>query len=152
MRQVYWGSRARYPRLLNINWLDVDMFTSKLVRPGSQRRRNDYRLLDVPAKRRVMDELLRAPGIHRSFASSQCRTCRVDALPWPRVVPTGLTGQPLRGTLDLEAAERVSRVTLQLGSTSIPVSQHLPYRFTLPATALKPGKHTCGSSVLKASC
>lgn len=146
LREVYWGARARYPRLKSINWLDLDMHTSSLVRAGNPARRNDYRLLAVPGKWSALQEVLAAPGVHRTFAASQCADCPVGApVPWPGQVGGG---QSLNGSLWVQAAQPVSRVDLRLDGQPVPVGQALPYRFSLPALLLGPGAHRLQVRVL----
>lgn len=136
LREVYWGAWMNYPRLKNINWLDIDMHTDPLVRPGSQERKNDYRLFGSPAKWKAFTELRGQDAFYQSFKQSQCRTCSIDTpRPFPLSVPAG---QEVQGALWIQAAQPIARVVVGLDGRQVEVAQTLPYHFTLNLT---PGKH-----------
>ncbi|WP_424950627.1 hypothetical protein [Deinococcus sp.] len=72
MREVYWGAMLHFPRLKNINWLDLDMSAAPGVNKEAMHlkdtvhlkntvRLNDYRLYAVPAKLEVLREVLDEP-------------------------------------------------------------------------------------------
>jgi len=106
MRETYWGAYLHFPRLKNVNWLDLDMTTA----PGmtkSQNRLNDYRLQAVPAKRSVLDDVRADPyfqaGVNRAGApASQA---------WPAVLPGGTD---MAGGVWIKAASDVQRLGVTL--------------------------------------
>lgn len=136
LREVYWGAWLKYPRLKNINWLDLDMHAGD-HNGKAQERRNDYRLLDVPAKWAAFREVQGSGAFFRSFRQSQCRVCEVPtARPWPVRVEAD---RSLAGALWLVTARPLGGVKLALDGREIAVEQTLPHRFTLPPLA--PGRH-----------
>ena len=61
MRELHWGAALTMPRLKNINWLNIDGLSSRYVTSKAADRRNDYRLLGVPAKVDVFRTLRSEP-------------------------------------------------------------------------------------------
>ncbi|GGL02104.1 hypothetical protein [Deinococcus radiotolerans] len=139
LRELYWGAALKYPRVKNINWLDLNMLTSPYVQPRPVTRRNDYRLLDSPEKLAAFRELLTHPAFLARPGSGAALT--------PRALPTSVPGgTPHGGNLWIKTVEAAARVTLTLDGQPVPVGQTLPYAFTLPAT-LGPGAHSLTLSV-----
>ena len=143
LREVYWGAWLKYPRLKNINWLDIDMHTDPLVRQGQVERRNDYRLFSNPAKWKAFTELRQQDAFYQSFRQSQCRTCSVNtARPFPLSVPAG---QDISGVLWVQAAQPVQKVIVALDGFTVNTGATLPYAFNIRPTA---GKHRLQAWVL----
>jgi tetratricopeptide (TPR) repeat protein len=69
MQMLYWGAYFKYPRLKNINWLDIDMISGQFVQSGAVERKNDYRLFDIPEKINVMRELGKEPYFITKFTA-----------------------------------------------------------------------------------
>jgi len=148
MRELYWGAALTMPRLKNINWLDIDGMSSTFVISKSSARRNDYRLLSVPAKVDVFRTLHSEAVFLRRWPTAQ--SGMGSAVPQP--FPDGVrAGQPLRGALWLKTVQPAARVEIQLDRGMVTVEQSLPYRFTLSSTLLTPGPHTLTVRALDAS-
>ncbi|WP_177183233.1 hypothetical protein [Deinococcus reticulitermitis] len=136
LREVYWGAWLKYPRLKNINWLDLDMHAGD-HNGKARERRNDYRLLGVPAKWEAFRAVQESGAFFRSFQQSRCLTCEVPtARPWGARVEAE---RSLSGALWLVTARPLGGVKLVLDGREIPVEQTLPHRFTLPPLA--PGRY-----------
>ncbi len=134
LRETYWGAWLKYPRLKNINWLDMNMLGGE-SNGKAQERHNDYRLFANPAKWKAFGEVAQEPAFFQSFAASQCPSCAVDT---PRPLPVKVNAGPLQGVLNLQTAEAPARVSLLLDGQPQPIAQTLPYRFGL---SLTPGRH-----------
>ncbi|THF85245.1 hypothetical protein E7T09_17260 [Deinococcus sp. KSM4-11] len=135
LREMYWGAALRYPRVKNINWLNIDMQSSAFVQPRVPARRNDYHLPGVPAKEAAFRDLLGVDTFRRTFAAT-------DPVHVPQPFPTRLQlREALQGALWLKTFEVPTKLTLTLDGQPVPVDTTLPYRFTLPA-GLSPGTHT----------
>lgn len=133
LREAYWGAALKYPRVKNINWLDLNMLTSPYVQPRPVTRRNDYRLLGSPEKLAAFRELLTHPAFLTRPGAGATLT--------PRALPTTVSsGAPHSGNLWIRTVDTPARVTLTLDGQPVPVGQTLPHAFTLPAD-LTPGPH-----------
>ncbi len=131
MRMLYWGAMLRFPRLKNINWLDIDMLRSRYITPSrAAERRNDYSLYANPAKLEAFQELLLEPYFVHSLDD--------PALTAPR----SLTNSPLTSlpanTPNLELAAWVktyepfvARVEFRLDGERVATTTTMPYRFKL---------------------
>jgi hypothetical protein len=132
MRMLYWGAMLRFPRLKNINWLDVDMIRSRFIPPSrAAERRNNYSLVTHPGKLEVFKALLREPYFLRD----------------PRLIavrrPVRLSSVPAnRDDLEIGAWVKtfeafIARVEYRLDGRVFASSTTLPYRVRLPR--LNPG-------------
>jgi Glycosyl hydrolase family 26 len=127
MRMLYWGAMLRFPRLKNINWLDVDMLRSRFVVPSdSAERRNNYALFSNSAKLETFKSLLFEPYFLRDIEASSSAT------------PSPLTALPAN-TRNLEIAAwvktydpTIARVVYSVSKRAFASSDTLPYRVTLP--------------------
>ena len=136
VREVYWGAWLKYPRLKNINWLDVDMHGGD-DNGKAATRRNDYRLFASDAKWRTFEQVREMPAFFQSWKTATCPTCEVPtARPWG----TPDADRTLSGALWLVTARPVGGVGLTVDGANVPVEQTLPYRFRV--SPLPAGKHT----------
>lgn len=136
LRETYWGAWLRYPRLKNINWLDIDMHAGD-HNGKAEARRNDYRLFASDAKWRSFGAVTAFPAFAGSWQAATCAECEVPtSRPWE----SQSAGQSLDGALWLTTAQPVGGVKLTLDGQNVPVEQTLPHRFRLPP--LSAGKHT----------
>jgi hypothetical protein len=126
MRMLYWGAMLRFPRLKNINWLDVDMLRSRFVSSSNAERRNNYALFSNPVKLEVFKTLLFEPYFLRDLAASSS------------FAPSPLTTLPAN-TRNLEIAAwvktfdpNIARVRFRVAGREFASSESLPYRVTLP--------------------
>lgn len=127
MREVYWGAWLKYPRLKNINWLELNMHTEAVGRKVTERL-NDYRLEVNPAKVRAMQAIQSA--FFGDFEKSQCQTCTVSTpIRWPKQLTPDLAGQVSQGMLWVQAATLGYKVKLLLNGKEVPITQTLPHRF-----------------------
>ncbi|WP_309572845.1 hypothetical protein [Deinococcus sp.] len=135
MRELYWGAALKYPRLKNINWLNIDMQSSAFVQPRAQSRRNDYHLPGVSAKETAFRELLGTEPFRVSFTVP-------DPVHVPQPFPARLQlREPLQGAVWLKTFDVPAKIALTLDGQPIPIASALPFRFTLPAS-LGTGPHT----------
>ena len=134
LRELYWGAALKYPRVKNINWLNIDMQTSAFVQPRAPQRRNDYSLPGVPAKVAAFRDLLGVQTFRTAFSTGTVHV--------PQPFPTRVQlREAVQGAVWLRTFEPPTRVTVTLDGRAVPVGAALPYRFTLPAD-LPPGRHT----------
>ncbi|UBV42570.1 tetratricopeptide repeat protein [Deinococcus taeanensis] len=143
LRELYWGAALRYPRVKNINWLDLNMLGNPYVQPRPMTRRNDYRLLDIPEKLAAFREVL----THPAFLTSPGGRAPLTPQPFPTRVRRGA---PLQGHLWVRTAEPLARLTLTLDGRPVTVGAALPFAFTLPAD-LTSGPHTLTLTALNAA-
>lgn len=136
MREVYWGAWLKYPRLKNVNWLDVDMHTGD-HNGKAQARRNDYRLFANDAKWQTFGAVSAFPAFAQSWEAARCVECEV---PTSRAWGSESAGQSLDGALWLTTAKPIGGVKLTVDGQNVPTEQTLPHRFRLPP--LSAGKHT----------
>ena len=134
MRETYWGAMLHFPRLKNINWLDLDMTTATGITKSTQRL-NDYRLYAVPAKLSVLKTVMGEPYFR---ASATRPALPMGSQAWPAsLVPAA----DLRGAIWLKTAAPVKGLTLTLDGRPVDTESTLPYRFTLPRASLGGGVH-----------
>ena len=134
LRELYWGAALKYPRVKNINWLNIDMQTSAFVQPRAPERRNDYSLPGVPAKVAAFRDLLGVQTFRTAFSTGTVHV--------PQPFPARMQlREAVQGAVWLRTFEPPTRVTVTLDGRAVPVGAALPYRFTLPAD-LSPGRHT----------
>ena len=142
MSMLYWGVAQRYPRIKNINWLDIDMIRSKYITPSrAAERRNNYQL--VGTKLEVMKTILSNPiFIHN------------EALE-PSVMPSRFPNRILaRLPFDVTAWIKTfdplpARVEYLLDQKVVAESRTIPYIAQLPA--LEKGKHSLELQVFDSS-
>jgi tetratricopeptide (TPR) repeat protein len=132
MNMLYWGVAQRYPRIKNINWLDIDMIRSKFITPSrAAERRNNYQL--VGTKLETMKALLLNPIFIRN-----------DAIE-PTVMPSRFPNRILaRVPFDVTAWIKTfdplpAKVQYLLNNKVVAESRTIPYIAKLPA--LEKGKH-----------
>ena len=136
LREVYWGAWLNYPRLKNINWLDIDMHGGD-HNGKAEARRNDYRLFASDAKERTFREVAAFPAFARRWDAATCPTCEVPtSRPWA----SEGAGRSLDGALWLTAARPIGGLKVTVDGQNVPVEQTLPHRFRVPPLAA--GKHT----------
>ena len=134
MRETYWGAMLHFPRLKNINWLDLDMTTATGITKSTVRL-NDYRLYAVPAKLSVLSTVLGEPYFRASVTHP---VLPLGSQAWPAIV-TPVADQ--RGAVWLKTAAPVQALTLTLDGRPVLTEETLPYRFTLARAALGLGAH-----------
>lgn len=133
MNMLYWGVAQRYPRIKNINWLDIDMIRSKFITPSrAAERRNNYQL--VGAKLEAMKALLANPIFIRSDA--------IEPTVMPSRFPNRILAQsPFDVTAWVKTYEPLpSKVQYLLNNKVVAESNSIPYIAKLPA--LPKGKYT----------
>ncbi|PNY82922.1 hypothetical protein CVO96_07750 [Deinococcus koreensis] len=144
LRELYWGAALKYPRLKNINWLNLDMLSSAFVQDRGEGRRNDYRLSGVPAKLAAFREL-------RDVGAFRTRFDPASPVRVPQPFPTRLKVQEdVQGALWVKTLDAGVKVALTLDGRPVPTAAALPYRFTLRAAELTPGPHTLELKVTSA--
>ena len=136
LRMLFWGAYLKFPRLKNINWLDLDMIDGRFVGSHQIERRNDYRLF-VPGKREAYRELFFEPYF---LARYDLENPVKRPIPIPEVLK-------YYGILRLGAwvktyAPYIAKVDFLLDGKPISSSDRLPYSFELNTNSIKPGKHT----------
>jgi tetratricopeptide (TPR) repeat protein len=139
LRTLFWGAYLKYPRLKNINWLDLDMIGGKFVQnTKTTERQNDYSLFASAAKLGAFRELFKEPYF-LTTAPGQAAA----SIPHPALFPSSLrvTGD-VKGALYLKTFAPATVLALSLDGISVPTLKTLPYSFTLSAARLTPGKHT----------
>jgi hypothetical protein len=141
MRETYWGALLHFPRLKNINWLDLDMTAERGVRKTGGRL-NDYRLYAAPAKLEVLRGLL-SEGYFQARLNRAAPSA-LGAQAWPSVLEVA---GDLQGAVWAKTATPVVRVAVALDDQAIPAEATLPYRFTLPLEALGSGTHTLAVTI-----
>ena len=134
MRETYWGAMLHFPRLKNINWLDLDMTTATGITKSTQRL-NDYRLYAVPAKLSVLETVMGEPYFRASVTRP---VLPLGSQAWPASVEPAAD---LRGAVWLKTAALVQGLRLTLDGRPVATESTLPYRFTLPRSSLGSGVH-----------
>ncbi len=133
LETLYWGAYFKYPRLKNINWLNLDMAQSSNGK--SVNRQNDYRLLEVPAKKAALLEILKNPYFLSDLTERSSR---------PMLLAKKLKrGSILNCGAWLELAQSgLKQVAYRWDGKVIAVANRLPYRFTLDLSKATLGKHS----------
>lgn len=133
LEALYWGAYFKYPRLKNINWLNLDMAQSSNGK--SVNRQNDYRLLEVPAKKAALLEILKNPYFLSDLTERSSR---------PMVLAKKLKrGSSLNcGSWIKLAQSGLENVAYRWDGKVIAVANHLPYRFTLDLSKATLGMHS----------
>ena len=137
LRMLFWGAYLKFPRLKNINWLDIDMIDGRYVASSRQiERRNDYRLF-VPGKREAYNELFFEPY----FLSGYDLNASIKRpIPMPEVLK-------FYGVLRLGAWVKtfepyIAKVGFWLDGKFISSADRLPYQFEFNTNSIKAGQHT----------
>jgi tetratricopeptide (TPR) repeat protein len=136
LRMLFWGTYLKFPRLKNINWLDLDMIDGRFVGSRQIERRNDYRLF-VPGKREAYGELFFEPYFlpRYDLSSSVKRPMRM-----PEVLK--IYGVLRFGAWVKTFEPYIAQVKFLLDGKPISSSDRLPYQFELNTNTLKAGLHT----------
>jgi tetratricopeptide (TPR) repeat protein len=137
LRMLFWGAYLKYPRLKNINWLDLDMIEGRFVATSRQvERRNDYRLF-VPGKREAYGELFFEPYFlpRYDLGSSAKRP-----IPMPEVLK--LYGSLRLGIWVKTFEPYIAKVNVLLDGKPISSGYRLPYQFEFDTNTIKTGRHT----------
>jgi Tetratricopeptide repeat/Glycosyl hydrolase family 26 len=137
LRMLFWGAYLKYPRLKNINWLDLDMIDGKYVATSRQvERRNDYRLF-VPGKREAYLELFFEPYFLPRY---DLENPVKRSVPLPEVLK--VYGALRIGAWVKTYAPYIAKVDFLLDGKAISSADHLPYTFELNTNDFKAGSHT----------
>jgi hypothetical protein len=142
MNMLYWGVAQRYPRIKNINWLDIDMIRSKYITPSrAAERRNNYQL--VGTKLETMQNLLLNPIFIRNDA--------IEPTIMPSKFPDRINAKlPFDVTAWIKTFEPLpTKVQYLLDNKIVAESRNIPYIAKLPA--LEKGKHSLELRVFNAS-
>jgi hypothetical protein len=133
LEDLYWGAALKFPRLKNINWLNLNLDDINEVIAKSSLRQNDYRLLDVPIKLEAFKRIMGNPYFLKSFGQSAPMQSKV----FPAVVTFGNT---LQGSVYARTLKPVTRVEFMLDGKKLSESSSAPYAFALP-NSLARGSH-----------
>jgi tetratricopeptide (TPR) repeat protein len=136
LRMLFWGAYLKFPRLKNINWLDLDMIGGRFVATSRQvERRNDYSLF-VPGKREAYGELFFEPYFLSGYElnSSVKRPMRL-----PEVLK--FYGILRLGAWVKTVAPYIAKVSFFLDGKPISSGDRLPYQFELNTNSIKTGRH-----------
>ncbi len=137
LRMLFWGAYLKFPRLKNINWLDLDMINGRFVATSRQvERRNDYSLF-VPGKREAYGELFFEPYfLSRYDLNSSVKR----PIPVPEVLK--FYGILRFGAWVKTFEPYIAKVSFFLDGKLISSSDRLPYQFELNTNSIKAGQHT----------
>ena len=141
LRALFWGAYLKYPRLKNINWLDLSMQDSPFVQSRVTERRNDYSLFTSAAKLGAFRELLAQPYFLPTVPVAPGQ----QAAGVPRPVPFPASFRPsgnVQGAVYLKTFETPAALALSLDGSAVPILSTLPHTFVLSAAMLTPGQHT----------
>ena len=139
LRTLFWGAYLKYPRLKNINWLDLSMIGGDFIQNNkTTERRNDYRLFSSAAKLSAYRELLAQPYFLTAAPGAQAASA---ARPQPFPARLRVTGD-VPGALYLKTFGTPTALNLSLDGVAVPTLKTLPYSFTLGAARLTPGEHS----------
>jgi hypothetical protein len=136
MQMLYWGAYLKYPRLKNINWLDVDMISGRFVQQGAVNRKNDYRLLAIPAKLAAYRQLFYEPYFLSSFTAAPPM---VRPQPFPRNF--SVTGVVRAGFWLKTYDPFPSKIIVTLDGQPLSEMTSPPYRFEIEPQRLGQGQH-----------
>ncbi len=126
MQMLYWGVAQKYPRIKNINWLDIDMIRSKYITPSrAAERRNNYQL--TGNKLEIMKNLLLNPIFIRDDA--------IEPTVMPSRFPSRISAQvPFDVTAWIKTFEPLpAKVQYLIGNKVVAESKEIPYIAKLPA-------------------
>jgi hypothetical protein len=133
LEDLYWGAALKFPRLKNINWLNLNLDDINEVIAKSSLRQNDYRLLDVPIKLEAFKRIMGNPYFLKSFGQSAPTQSKV----FPAVVAFG---KSVQGSVYVRSLKPVSSVEFVLDGKKFAEASSLPYAFNLP-NSLARGSH-----------
>ncbi|HEX2864231.1 MAG TPA: glycosyl hydrolase, partial [Deinococcales bacterium] len=133
---LYYGAMLRYPRLKDINWLDLNMTNGRDANGKPATRQSDYTLLGSDG---VKDAYLKVTGepyfLHRFGAPFSAVPAAVN---FPLTVPRG---PAVTAAAWVKGAAPVNRVRVLLDGKLFAELREMPYRFILPTASLALGKH-----------
>jgi hypothetical protein len=136
LRMLFWGAYLKFPRIKNINWLDLDMINGRFVATSRQvERRNDYSLF-VPGKREAYGELFFEPYFLSRYDLN-------SSVKRPILMPDVLK---FYGILRLGAWVKtfepyIAKVSFFLDGKFISSADRLLYQFELNTNSIKTGQH-----------
>ena len=133
LEDLYWGALLKFPRLKNINWLNLNLDDVNEVVEKSATRQNDYRLLEVPVKLEAFRRIMANPYFIRSFGQS----APVQSKAFPTVVAFG---KAIQGGVYTRTLKPVTQVDFLLDGRKIIEASSPPYAFNLPSTLAR-GPH-----------
>ena len=136
LRMLFWGAYLKYPRLKNINWLDLDMIDGRFVGSRQVERRNDYRLF-VPDKREAYRELFFEPYFLPRY---DLENPVKRPIPMPEILK--YYGELRLGAWVKTFEPYITKVDFLLDGKPISSADRLPYTFELNTNSFKPGTHT----------
>jgi hypothetical protein len=125
LEDLYWGALLKFPRLKNINWLNLNLDDINEVIRKSATRQNDYRLLDVPIKLEAFKRIMGNPYFLKSFGQSAPLQSKV----FPAVVAFG---KAMQGGVYVRAQKPVTSVEFVLDGRKFAEASSPPYTFNLP--------------------
>jgi Glycosyl hydrolase family 26 len=133
LEDLYWGAALRFPRLKNINWLNLNLDDINEVIEKSATRQNDYRLLDVPIKLEAFKRIMANPYFLKTFGQS----APVQFKAFPAVVPFG---KAVQGGVYVRTLKPVSAVEFMLDGRKFAEASSPPFVFNLPINLAR-GSH-----------
>jgi hypothetical protein len=133
LEDLYWGAFLRFPRLKNINWLNLNLDDISEVVEKSATRQNDYRLLEVPIKLAAFKRIMGNPYFLKAFGQS----APIQSKPFPAQVTFG---NALQISVYARTLKPVTQVEFVLDGKKLGGSSSVPYAFTLPIS-LPRGAH-----------
>ena len=136
LNMLYYGAMLRYPRLKNINWLDLDMTNGHNDNGKPETRRNDYTLRGSAAVKAAYLKVISEPYFLKRFGAPFSSV--TAAFSFPLSVPKG---PALSAAAWVKGAAPVSRLSVLLDGRAYATLNALPYRFTLHTAVLALGKH-----------
>jgi Glycosyl hydrolase family 26 len=133
LEDLYWGAALKFPRLKNINWLNLNLDDINEVVEKSATQQNDYRLLEVPIKLEAFKRIMANPYFLKLFGQS----APLQSKPFPAQVTFG---NALQGSVYARTLKPVTRVEFMLDGKKWGESSSVPYAFTLPYSLAR-GSH-----------
>jgi hypothetical protein len=133
LEDLYWGAALKFPRLKNINWLNLNLDDISEVVEKSATRQNDYRLLEVPIKLEAFKRIMGNPYFLKSFGQS----APVQSKVFPTVVAFG---KAVQGSVYVRTQKPVASVEFVLDGKKFAEASSLPYTFNLPNNLVR-GSH-----------
>jgi hypothetical protein len=125
LEDLYWGAALKFPRLKNVNWLNLNLDDINEVIEKSATRQNDYRLLEVPVKLEAFKRIMANPYFLKSFGQS----APVQSKAFPTVVAFG---KALQGSVYVRTLKPVTSVEFVLDGRKFAEASSVPYAFNLP--------------------
>jgi Glycosyl hydrolase family 26/Bacterial Ig domain len=134
LEDLYWGAALRFPRLKNINWLNLNLDDITEVVEKSATRQNDYRLLEVPVKLEAFKRIMGNAYFLKAFGES----APIQTRAFPAQVAFG---KALQISVYVRTLKPVTRVEFLLDGKKLGESSSVPYAFALPNSSAR-GSHT----------